>query len=173
MCSTAVGWLLLRRMRQPGFGEWDAAHFGGRIGTYLKMHATPIFTVRKSMNFSENQQSPAQTILYGMKHDPNTANTICRIKVIQCKQRTHMHFSMHYNADPGRSWNNTPGVFRAETNDHQWISIVESPCVGITVFATPACGFKTKCCSKPWTGNQWQTLEIDESDENQIRFAPV
>ena len=39
-----------------------------------------------------------------------------------------MHFSMHYNADPGRSWNNTPGVFRMETNDHQRTSKLKSPC---------------------------------------------
>ena len=108
----------------------------------------------------------AQAILYGMKHDHNTANMICRIKMIQCNKWTPMHFNMHYNADPGRSWNNTPSVFRVETNDHKWTSELKSPCVGITVFATPAYGFKTKkCCSKPWAGNQWQTLKIDGSDE--------
>ena len=54
-------------------------------GLPAQMHATPIFTVRKSMNFLENQQSPAQAILYGMKHDPNAANMICRIKITQCE----------------------------------------------------------------------------------------
>ena len=78
-----------------------------------------MYSVRQPMIFSENQQSPAQAILYGMKHDPHTANAICRIKIIHCKQWTPMHFSMHYNADPGRPWNNTPGLFRVETNGHQ------------------------------------------------------
>ena len=60
-------------------------------------HRITIFIVRKSMSFSENQQvTTAQTILYGMKHDPNTANMICRIRMIQCNKWTPMHFNMHY-----------------------------------------------------------------------------
>ena len=59
------------------------------------------------MNLSENQQSPAQAALYGMKHGPNTANMNCLLKII------------HYSPDPGLPWNKTAGVFRVETNDHQ------------------------------------------------------
>ena len=96
------------------------------------------------MNFFENQQSPAQEILYGMKHDPHTANAICRIKIIQCKQWTPMHFSMHYNPDPGRPWNNTAGVFRVETNDHQ-IRFVRAACICAFAMAEPLAAMGKRC----------------------------
>ena len=108
----------------------------------LKMHATPMVIMRKSMIASENQQSPAQAELYGMKHGLTTANiNFAESRSHNENQWTPMQFSMHSNPNRGRSWNNTPCVFRAEANDHQRTSKSKPPVCGYHI--------PIKFCSKP------------------------
>ena len=81
--SRDARFLLRRRNGRLRGGICSPKQFERSNGTGLKMHATPMVIMRKSMIPSENQQSPAQAELYGMKHGLTTANINCRIKITQ------------------------------------------------------------------------------------------